>query len=375
MDQPTTRPSQAATNPHGAVLTVDNKALAANWRKLADIARPAECAAVVKADGYGLGIETVVPILSQAGCRVFFVAHLEEGLRVRKTGVSAQVFVLNGMPPGSEKAYQINRLRPVIGTISELARWKKIGGGPAALHVDTGMNRLGLSMQEAQALSMVNDWDGIGFDLLMSHFVSSEERDSPINTAQIEKFMTLAGWFGNRIPRKSLANSSAHFLPDAPKFDMTRAGYAMYGGNPTPGRPNPMRPVVKLEAGILQIRHVKKGDTVGYNAQWTAKRPSMIATISLGYADGWLRSLSATDQKSGGYAMVNDMRCPVVGRVSMDLATIDITDCEPGSVKVGQRVSVLGDGIGVDDVAEIAGTNGYEILTSLGARYQRRVTG
>jgi alanine racemase len=373
MDHVTTRSTQAAANPHGAVLSIDATALAKNYLAMAKRARPAECAAVIKADGYGLGIATVAPILSQAGCKVFFVAHLDEGVRVRKTGVSAQVFVLNGMPAGSEKQYQMNKLRPVIGTIAELARWKKAGGGPAALHVDTGMNRLGLSMQEAQALSMVGDWDGLGFDLLMSHFVASEEPDNPINADQIERFRTLTEWFGKRIPRKSIANSSAHFMKDMPAFDMTRTGYALYGGNPTPGAPNPMQAVVKLEAPILQIRHVREGDTVGYNSQWTARRPSQIATLSVGYADGWLRALSGTDGKPGGVAMIDGMRCPFAGRVSMDLVTVDITDCPQGSVRVGQRATLLGDGIGVDDVAQIAGTNGYEILTSLGARYQRRV--
>ncbi len=361
-------------NPHGALLTIDVGHIADNWKLLAGLAKPAECAAVVKADGYGLGIEVVVPALSKAGCRTFFVAHLEEAIRVRKAAAAANIYVLNGLPSGAEPLYQSYRLRPVLGTISEIGRWRKTGGA-AALHVDTGMNRLGLSIDEAKALAMLNEWESIGIELLISHFISAEEPESRLNVAQVTRFDRVAGWFGDRIKRKSLANSSAHFLEPLPRYDMTRAGYALYGGNPTPGKPNPMKPVVRLEAQILQLRQIEAGDTVGYNAQWTAERPTTLATISLGYADGWLRAMSAINGKPGGTAMVNGKRCPFVGRVSMDLITLDITDCRPGSVKPGQKAVLLGDGIGVDDVAATAGTNGYEILTSLGGRYQRKVIG
>jgi alanine racemase len=362
-------------NPHGAQLTIDVGAVADNWKQLAALCKPAECAAVVKANAYGLGIETVVPALTKAGCRTFFVAHLEEAIRTRKAAPGAAIYVLNSLIQGTEQLYKSYRVRPVLGTIGEIGRWRKAGGGASALHVDTGMNRLGISIDEAKALSMLNEWESIGIDLLMSHFVSSEEPESRMNVAQVTRFERVAGWFGERIKRKSLANSSAHFLADLPRFDMTRAGYALYGGNPTPGRKNPMKPTVRLEATILQLRQIDEGDHVGYNSQWTAQRPSVIATISLGYADGWLRSLSATNSKPGGAAMIAGKRCLFAGRISMDLTTIDITDCPPGSVKAGQKAVLLGDGIGVDDVAEMAGTNGYEILTSLGDRYQRRVIG
>ena len=362
-------------NPHGAMLTVDVAALADNWRLLAERAKPAECAAVVKADGYGLSVETAVHALARAGCHSFFVAHLEEALRARKAAPMAHIYVLNGMPPGSEILYAGQRIRPVLGTLGEIIRWRKAGGGPAALHVDTGMNRLGLNLDEAKALAATNDWEGMGIDLILSHFVAAEEPDNPINAAQIHRFERVTDWFGARIKRRSLANSSAHFMDALPRYDMTRAGYALYGGNPTPGQINPMKPVVRLEAMILQVRHIEPGDHVGYNAQWTAKRPSTIATISLGYADGWLRAMSSSDTKAGGVALVNGMRCPFVGRVSMDLITLDVTDCAAGSVKAGHKAVLLGDGIGVDDVAAMAGTNGYEILTSLGGRYQRRTIG
>jgi alanine racemase len=359
-------------NPHGPILTIDLAALAANWRLLKDRAAPAECAAAVKADGYGLGIEPVVQTLAKAGCHTFFVAHFGEAVRVRKTAPLAHVYVLNGMPPGSETPYVQHRIRPVLGTLGELKRWREAGGGPAALHVDTGMNRLGLSMADAQALAGSPDWQHVQFDFVMSHFVASEEPDNPLNAAQIKHFERMSGLFAGRTKRRSLANSSAHFLAQVPRYELTRPGYALYGGNPTPGRPNPMHPVVKLEATIVQLRTIEPGDTVGYNAQWTAQRQTRIATVSMGYADGWLRSLSATDSRPGGVAVVHGVRCPFAGRISMDLITIDVTDAPEGQPRAGQTVTLIGDGIGVDDVAEMAGTNGYEILTSLGARHQRR---
>jgi alanine racemase len=359
-------------NPHGGILTIDLGAIAQNWRLMKDRAQPAECAAVVKADAYGLGIEPVAQTLAKVGCHTFFVAHFAEATRVRRAVPLAHVYVLNGLPPGSEPLFVQARLRPVLGTLGELKRWREAGGGPAALHVDTGMNRLGLSMTDAQALATAPDWRHAQFDFVMSHLVASEEPDNPLNGAQARHFERMADIFGARAKRRSLANSSAHFLPDPPRYDLTRPGYALYGGNPTPGQPNPMHPVVKLEATIIQIRTIEPGDTVGYNAQWTAKRQSRIATISLGYADGWLRSLSATATRTGGVAVVAGVRCPFAGRVSMDLITVDVTDVPDGQPRVGQTVTLIGDGIGVDDVADMANTNGYEILTSLGGRYTRR---
>ncbi len=364
-----------ASNPHGALLTIDVAALVANWRLLGARAGPGECAAVVKADGYGLGIAVVVPALAQAGCRTFFVAHLEEGVRARKAAPAAAIYVLNGMPAGAEGLYRAHDLRPVLGTPEEIVRWRDAGGGASALHVDTGMNRLGLSPAEVRTLAARNDWEGVGIDLLMSHLVSAEEPDNPLNDRQAAHFLEAAKLLGERIGRRSLANSSGHFLPSLPSFEMTRAGYALYGGNPTPGRANPMRPVITLAAPILQVREIGAGETVGYNAVWTAKRPSRIATLSIGYADGWLRSLSAPDGRESSFGIVEGVRCPIVGRVSMDLLTIDVTDVPLPALQAGQRMALIGDGISVDDVATAAGTNGYEILTSLGGRYQRRVVG
>ena len=359
---------------HASRLTIDAAALTHNYRTLAKIAGVAECGAVVKANGYGLGIETVVPLLARAGCHTFFVAHLSEAQRARKAHPLAHIYVLNGMPPGTEGLYAADKLRPVLGTIDELTRWRTLGA-PAALHVDTGMNRLGLSIEEAKSIVSTDLLAGSGVELLMSHMVSSEIADDPLNPAQISRFERVAGWFQGKIPRLSLANSSAHFLPHVPRYNLTRPGYALYGGNPTPGKANPMKPVVRLESTIVQLRQIAPGEHVGYNAVWSAKRPSLIATLSIGYADGWPRSLSAPDGKKGGEAIVHGKRCPFAGRVSMDLITLDVTDCPPGSVKVGDVAVLLGDGITVDDVAKRADTNGYEILTSLGRRHERHLIG
>jgi alanine racemase len=359
---------------HASRLTIDAAALTENYRTLAKIAGVAECAAVVKANGYGLGIETVVPLLARAGCHTFFVAHLSEAQRARKAHPLAHIYVLNGMPPGTEGLYIADKLRPVLGTVDELTRWRIIGG-PAALHVDTGMNRLGLSIEEAKSIVSTDLLAGSGVELLMSHMVSSEVPDDALNPAQIHRFERVAGWFQGKIPRLSLANSSAHFLPHPPRYNLTRPGYALYGGNPTPGKANPMKPVVRLESTILQLRSIGPGEHVGYNAQWSAKRPSTIATLSIGYADGWPRSLSAPDGKPGGEVIIHGKRCPFAGRVSMDLITVDVTECPPGSLKVGDLAVMLGDEITVDDVAAKAGTNGYEILTSLGRRHERRLSG
>jgi alanine racemase len=361
-----------AVNPHGALLTIDTGAIASNWQFLSGLGRGAECAAVIKADAYGLGIEPVAQALARVGCRTFFVAHVQEGVAARRAAPLAHIYVLNGLPPGSEPIYQTHRLRPVLGSVGDIARWHKAGAGPAALHVDTGMNRLGLSAEEAKTLSQSGSWKHLGFDLVLSHFVSSEIADDPLNAAQIARFDRIASLFSDGIRRRSLANSSAHFLDTLPHYEMTRAGYALFGGNPVPGAPNPMKPAVTLEAPILQIRQIETGETVGYNGQWTAKRPSRIAVLSVGYADGWLRSLSGTDARPGASVLIDGHACPAAGRVSMDLLTFDVTECDPDKTRPGTKATLIGGPLTIDAVADVAGTNGYEILTSLGSRYQRR---
>ncbi len=349
-----------------ATLTIDLAALRANWRMLADMVAPAECAAVVKADGYGCGLERVVGALLAEGCRTFFVARLSEGFRARATAHDAAIYVLDGLTPGDAAAMRQAGLRPALGSLPEIAEWSAAGGGPAALHFDTGMNRLGLAVQEAEtALALL----GRAPALLMSHFASSEDLASPDNPAQIERFAQLRAMIQNI--SASLCNSSGIFLSTHPWHDLARPGYALYGGNPTPDRANPMRPVVTLEAPILQTRRVEAGAHVGYNGQWTAKRPTLLAVIPVGYADGVPRSAMGVDGKPGPNVVIGGVRCPIAGRVSMDLICIDATDAPAGAVERGAPVEVLGQTIGIDEFGTRAGTIGYEILTSLGRRYTR----
>jgi alanine racemase len=356
----------------GGILTIDLGAIAANWHALGARAPNAECAAVVKADAYGCGIEQVVPALADAGCKTFFVAHLDEARRARAVTPDAAVYVLNGLLPGSAPAYAQANLRPVIGSHAELDEWSacRVGSGwrgAAALHVDTGMNRLGFSDHEAAALAA-----GLGKDhgiaLVMSHFACSED-DHPLNAVQVARFSAVRDNFPG-IPG-SLSNSSGIFLGASAHHDLLRPGVALYGANPLPGRPSPMRPVVSLHGRIVQTRAVSKGATVGYSATWTAQRPTRLAVVSVGYADGFLRGASASDVKTGAEAIVAGQRCPLAGRVSMDLIAVDVTDVEETHVRRGNRVTLLGDGIGVDDLAARAGTIGYEVLTGLGRRYRR----
>jgi alanine racemase len=358
----------------GGILTIDLGALVANWRALSSRTMPSECAGVVKADGYGCGIEQVTAALAKAGCKTFFVADLSEARRVRETATEAAIYVLNGLMPGTAPAYAELRARPVIGSMVELAEWDVFTSaqawrGGAALHVDTGMNRLGISVNEAAALAPRIRTENHGITLLMSHLACAENPEHPLNERQIRLFREVRLHYRG-IP-SSLANSSGIFLSDAAHCDIVRPGVALYGVNPTPGRSNPMRPVIELLARIVQVRTVPRGETVGYSATWTAKRTTRLAVAAVGYADGYLRASGSTDETPGGNAIIAGKRCPLAGRVSMDLLAIDVTDLPEGAVRRGDVATLISDEITVDEVATAAGTIGYELLTSLGRRYHR----
>ncbi|WP_089175242.1 alanine racemase [Bosea sp. AS-1] len=367
------------TGAYGATLTIDLDALVSNWRLLGKRAET-EAGAVVKADAYGIGIEPAVTALSKAGCRNFFVAHLSEGIRARKSAPKATVYILNGLLPGSAGLYAEHGLSPVLGSHEELLEWasfRQTGAKvrSAALHVDTAMNRLGL--WPGEGLNLAREKSGAiaaaDIGLVMSHFASSEDEADPANARQIAAFAEIAAAFPD-LPA-SLKNSSGHFLKDCPSYQLTRPGYALYGGNPTPGKPNPMQPVVGLEATIIQTREVEAGTQVGYNGRWTAKGRRKLATICLGYADGYPRNGSWTDTITGGSALVDGVRCPFVGSVSMDLIIIDVTDAPAGSAQRGAPVTLIGGALDLEAVGAGAKTIGYEILTSLGRRYARRYIG
>ena len=363
----------------GATLTIDLDALVSNWRLLGKRAGT-EAGAVVKADAYGIGIEPAVTALARAGCKSFFVAHVSEAIRARKVAPDATVYVLNGLLPGAAETFAAHGLSPVLGSHEELLEWasfRQTGAQvrPAALHVDTAMNRLGL--WPGEGLNLARERSGViaaaGIGLVMSHFASSEDETDPANARQIAAFAEIAAALPE-VPA-SLKNSSGHFLKDCPSYQLTRPGYALYGGNPTPGQPNPMQPVIGLEARIIQVREIAGGTQVGYNGRWTAPGRRKLATISLGYADGYPRNASWTDITPGGSALVGGLRCPFVGTVSMDLIIVDVTHAPAGAAVRGAPVTLIGGELDLETVGAGAKTIGYEVLTSLGWRHARRYTG
>lgn len=367
----------------GGIVTVDLSALQANWRLLRDRAGLGECAAVVKADAYGIGLEPAVAALTAAGCRTFFVAHLFEAIRARAVAPSATIYVLNGLFPGVAGVYAAHGLRPVLGSLAEIEDWATFCTGhggplPAALHADTGMNRLGLRAEQALALASSGALSAFTLALIMTHLVGAEDADNAENGRQREAFARVCAAYPN-VPA-SFANSSGLFLAGAGDYALARPGYALYGGNPTPGAPNPMNSVVTLQARIIQIREVFPGERVGYNGQWSVRGQRRLATIGVGYADGYPRSASGTDRKrdageGAGCAIVAGVHCSFAGRVSMDLISLDITAVPEGAVQRGDLVTLIGPDLTIDEVGQRAGTIGYEILTSLGRRYARHYVG
>jgi len=355
----------------GGTLTIDLAAIAANWLALSRQLLTVECAAVVKANAYGLGLKPVVAALADAGCKTFFVADIAEARTVRARAKDATIYVLHGFTLQCAEAFIELPARPVINSMTELAEWDafvadRAWQGGAALHVDTGMNRLGVSPEEAAALAPRAQTQNHGIALLLSHLACADIPDHPLNAKQLRLFRELRALYSG-IPA-SLANSSGIFLGDATYFDLARPGAALYGINPTPGRPNPMTSVVELTGRVVQIRAVAREQTIGYGATWTAPRNSRIAVVSLGYANGLLRAGSAADEHPGGAAIVAGKRCPIVGRISMDLLMIDITDLPDGAVRRGNFATLIGGELGIDEVAAAAGTIGYEVLTRLGMR-------
>src|SRR4051794_37670444 len=335
------------------VLTVDLDAIVANWRKLEKTGVPAECAGVVKANAYGCGAEQVARALSSAGCKTFFVATLDEARVVRAAVPStAAIYVLDGFFQNSGEAYVKIDCRPVIGDLYELAEWdvfcRRTGwNGGAAIHIDTGMNRLGLTLVEAQGIiPRINAGDH-GITLVMSHLACAETLNHPLNAKQLANFREIASLFSG-VPA-SLSNSSGIYLGSRFQFDLVRPGAALYGINPTPEADNPMQSVVDLKARIVQLRNVERGESVGYGATWTARRPTRLAIVAAGYADGYFRAASANDGTRGAEVVVAGKRCPVAGRISMDLMAIDVTDLPDKTARRGHMATLIGEGITVDE--------------------------
>ena len=355
----------------GGTLTVDLDAIADNWQTLTRRLFAVECGAVVKANAYGLGLEPVTARLVKAGCKTFFVADVAEARRARSRAREAAIYVLNGFSPEAANAFAELNVQPVINSTVELAEWDAFVAtqgwrGGAAIHIDTGMNRLGMSAEEAAALAPRLQQENHGITLLMSHLACAEVQDHPLNASQIRLFRELRMLY-HGVPA-SLANSAGIFIGDTAHFDVARPGAALYGINPTPGRTNPMRNVLTLSGLVLQVRKVPQGESVGYGAAWNAKRASRIAVAALGYADGLLRAGSGPDRKAGGSAIVAKRRCPIVGYISMDLTCIDVTDLPNNAVRRGDSATFIGEDLLIDEVAASAGTIAYEVLVRLGSR-------
>jgi alanine racemase len=364
-------PSDAALA--GATLSVDLKALQDNWRTLAAQAGSCECAATVKGDAYGLGIEPVARALWSVGCKTYFVALPCEGATMRAVLPDAAVYILDGLLAGCTPFYLEHNLRPVLSSLDEIAEWRETGK-PAGLHVDTGMNRLGLSASDVEGLLQDGDaLSHLNLSLVMTHLTCGEVPGHDNNRTQLDRFNALRA----RLPDApaSIANSPGSFLGQDFALDVIRPGIALFGGNPFADRPNPMHAVAHLYAPILQVRHLQPGECVGYRQTWCAEREARIAVLGVGYRDGYPRALSYPARNGPAQVMIGGQFCPVVGRVSMDMITVDITDIGDEFARRGVRAEIMGDNITVDELAGWAGTISYEILTSLGTRYARLYSG
>jgi alanine racemase len=354
----------------GGVLEIDLAGIVANWRLLSHLVAPGGCAAVVKADAYGLGAPAVAAALAAAGCRRFFVATLDEALALHAAlPERCEIAVLNGPAPGAAAEFAAHRVVPVLNDPGQIAEWQRVatnqGPLPALLHVDTGMARLGLTMREFERLADDLHRPGvIRWRALISHLACADEPGHPLNLQQRARFVAARCRLGE-IPA-SLAASSGIFLGREFHFDFVRPGAALYGVNPQAGVANPMRQIVRLNARILQIREVDAGQPVGYGAAHVMAAAGRLATVAVGYADGWLRSLSHR-----GSGRIGGVRVPLLGRVSMDLAIFDVSAIDPAQLRPGSFIELLGEDYGVDAAAADGGTIGYEILTALGRRYHR----
>lgn len=339
-------------------IILDRTALVNNFRRLKqEVGKLCEVAGVVKANAYGLGTEIAVPALVEAGCKFFYVAHLEEAFEVRKL-TSSPIAVLSGVPSGGENDFVAKKFIPVLNSPDDVRTWVH---GPSIWHVDTGMNRLGLGVNEfSSALSSTSHRPYI----LMTHFVASDEIDNPLSAEQVRRFDDVAKSLPNTT--QSICNSSGIFRHSTWHRQQVRSGMALYGLNPTPETDNPMQPVVRVETKILQTRHAKAEETVGYNATRSLNRDSILATVGLGYADGFLRSGSnCASLYWQGHS------CPILGRVSMDLIVVDLTDCLSPLPHAGDWLEVIGPRQSADALATSLGTIGYEVFTSLSLRAER----
>ena len=351
----------------GGVLTIDLAALRHNYSAVARHIAPTRAAAVVKADAYGLGASRVAPAFYDAGCRDFFVAHLGEAIALKPfLQPDATLYVLNGLQPGTEAACARDGILPVLNSLEQVENWAALAARqgrklPALLQLDTGMSRLGLSTSEFDRLTANPALlDGIDVKFVISHLASGDEPENAANARQLATMTALLA----RLPKLpvAFANSGGSFLDKTYHFDLARPGVALYGVGPK----NEIVPVLTLSARVIQVRDIDRGAAVGYGGTYIAQGPMRVATIAVGYADGWFRALS-----NKGSAFFGDTRLPIIGRVSMDSITLDVGALPEGTLKLGSLVELIGPHQRLEDVARDCDTIPYEILTALGNRYAR----
>lgn len=355
-------------------LKIDLGAIQRNWQGLDKVSKTALTGAVVKADAYGLGLTPVSAALWQAGARFFFVATPDEGAALRRVLPKAHIFVLNGLPPNSAQFFAEHNLMPALNSLGELDQWLKLCTAvgealPAAFHFDTGMNRLGFRLNDVSIVKSMMEQSGYLPQMVMSHLACADQPQHEKNRSQRALFQSLLAQFPD-IPA-SLSNSAGTLSGRDNHFQIVRPGIALYGGRAVNGRPNPMTHVVTLEMPVMQIHEARTGETVGYGATYTISRDSRLAVIGHGYADGYLRSMSSSNGKVGATMSFNGHKLPVLGRVSMDLTVVDITDLGANGPQPGDFVEVFGPNSHIDDAAEAGNTISYELLTSLNGRFSR----
>ncbi|WP_137129121.1 alanine racemase [Rhizobium sp. FY34] len=354
------------------IVTIDLQAIRRNYRRIATLVAPARASAVVKADAYGLGADKVAPALYDEGCRDFFVAQYHEALDLQPLlPADATLYVLNGLQPGIEADCARRAITPVLNSLEQVGRWRsaaQFAGRrlPALLQFDTGMSRLGMSPEEAEALASDDMLlSGIDIVYIMSHLACADEADDPHNAAQAEQMRRFSAMFPG-VP-VCFGNSAGSFLGETYRGALVRPGLALYGARPTDMLERPMEPVLTIEAAVVQTRTVPAGTSIGYSATHVTTETRRLATISLGYADGILRALS-----NRGAFFYENIRLPIVGRVSMDSTIIDISDLPEGALHLGSLVEFIGPHQSLEEVAELAGTISWEVLTSIGHRTFRQ---
>lgn len=358
-------------------IAIDLAQIAANWRALDALVGPAACAAVVKADAYGLGAARVVPALKRAGCTTFFIATPDEADIATRLAPDAAIYALDGLI-GAADEFAERSVRPVLSTLDDVATWSRTARSighvlPAALHIDTGLNRLGLPTRDVRRIAAEPErLAGISVELIMSHLASADEPDNPLNRDQLVAFETLSKLLP--MTARSLAASDGLMLGAPFHFDMVRPGYALYGGQAMARGADlaaPVKSAVTVRARILSVCEIAPGASVGYSATWSAKRTTRVATLAAGYADGVPRQASAQNGRTGGHVMIGTHLCPIIGRVSMDLITVDVTDVPAATAVPGVFATLIGPGVSLEQAGYDAGTIGYEMLTRLGPRFKR----